>query len=142
LSSLPKQWRFKNMARTRPPSSGSSVPATVGSPATASRGGASHSKYGAIKTVVDGITFASRKEAKRYTELKLLELAGEISRLELQPRYDITINGVKVCTYVADFRYFGKAKQIVEDCKGFKTPLYRLKSKLVRALYNVEILET
>lgn len=99
-------------------------------------------KYGAIKTVVDGITFASKKEAKRYTELKLLERAGEISRLELQPRYDITINGVKVCTYVGDFRYFTKAKQVLEDCKGFKTPLYRLKAKLVRALYNVEILES
>ena len=99
-------------------------------------------KYGAIKTVVDGITFASKKEAKRYTELKLLEREGEISRLELQPRYDITINGVKVCTYVGDFRYFTKAKQVLEDCKGFKTPLYRLKAKLVRALYNVEILES
>ena len=122
-------------------SSGSSDP-DARLPSTAMRVGAPYSKFKAVPTEVDGIRFASKKEAKRYQELKLLERAGEISRLELQPRYDITINGVKVCTYVADFRYFGKAKQIVEDCKGFKTPLYRLKSKLVRALYNVEILET
>jgi hypothetical protein len=95
-----------------------------------------------VKTIVDGITFASKKEAKRYTELKLLERAGEISRLELQPRYDITINGVKICTYVADFRYFSKAKLVVEDCKGYLTPVYRIKRKLVMALYNVEILES
>jgi hypothetical protein len=130
------------MTRTRPPSSGSSVPATVGSPATASRGGASYSKFKAIPTEVDGIRFASKKEAKRYQELKLLERAGEISRLELQPRYDITINGVKVCTYVADFRYFTKDKLTVEDCKGFLTPVYKLKRRLLAALYNVEILES
>ena len=99
-------------------------------------------KYFAKPITIDGVRFASTKEGKRYQELKLLERAGEISRLELQPRYDITINGVKVCTYVGDFRYFTKAKQVLEDVKGMKTPLYRLKAKLVRALYNVEILES
>ena len=100
------------------------------------------SKYKAKPITIDGIRFASTKEGKRYTELKLLERAGEISRLELQPRYDITINGVKVCTYVADFSYFDKSSRVVEDVKGMKTPVYRLKRKLVEALYpGVKITE-
>lgn len=102
----------------------------------------SFNKYGAVKTQVDGITFASKKEARRYTELKLLERAGQIRNLELQPRFDFIINGVNCGFYKADFRYFEGQKRIVEDCKGMRTPIYALKSKLVRALYNVEILET
>jgi len=119
----------------------------------------SRSKYKAVKTTIDGITFDSKKEAKRYTELKLLEKAGHITHLELQPEYQITINGAKICKYKADFRYFtvrqenneqyynskgewqtptmtgDKEGQIVEDVKGFKTPIYRLKKKLVEASY-------
>ena len=119
----------------------------------------SRSKYKAVKTTIDGITFDSKKEAKRYTELKLLEKTGMITHLELQPKYDIIINGVKVCSYKPDFRYFtvrqenneqcynskgewqtptmtgDKEGQIVEDVKGFKTPIYRLKKKLVEACY-------
>ena len=119
----------------------------------------SRSKYKAVKTTIDGITFDSKKEAKRYTELKLLEKSGMITHLELQPTYDITINGAKICKYKADFRYFtvrqenneqcynskgewqtptmtgDKEGQIVEDVKGFKTPIYRLKKKLVEASY-------
>jgi dsDNA-binding SOS-regulon protein len=63
------------------------------------------SKYGAVRTEVDGISFASKKEARRYSELKLLERAGEIADLQLQPRFPLTVNGVRVCTYVADFQY-------------------------------------
>ena len=63
-------------------------------------------KYRAVKTTVDGITFDSKKEAKRYTELKLLEKSGMITHLELQPTYQITVNGVDICKYKADFRYF------------------------------------
>ena len=119
----------------------------------------SNNKYKAVKTTIDGITFDSKKEAKRYTELKLLEKAGHITHLELQPEYQITINGAKICKYKADFRYFtvrqenneqyynskgewqtptmtgDKEGQIVEDVKGYKTPIYRLKKKLVEACY-------
>ena len=63
-------------------------------------------KYKAVKTTIDGITFDSKREAKRYTELKILEKAGYITHLELQPEYPITINGIKLCKYIADFRYF------------------------------------
>ena len=100
------------------------------------------SKYGAIKTEVDGITFASRAEANRYSELKLLEAAGEISRLELQPKYPLVVNGVKVAEYRGDFLYIQDGHKVLEDVKGVATPVFRLKKKLVNALYNIDILET
>ena len=101
-------------------------------------------KFRNIKTLVDGIVFSSQKEARRYGELKLLERSGQILDLALQPRFPIVINGVKVCTYVADFSYQKAADSSItyEDVKGVKTPMYRLKKKLVKACYGVEILET
>jgi hypothetical protein len=99
-------------------------------------------KYGAIKTTVDGIKFDSKKEAARYSQIKLLVKAGVITNLELQPRYDLTINGQKCGFYKADFRYFRDGKEVVEDVKGMKTPVYNLKKKLIKAIYGIEIFET
>lgn len=103
-------------------------------------------KYGAIPTEVDGIRFASRAEARRYGVLRLLEAAGEIADLELQPSFELVVNGVKVATYRADFRYRDVAtgETVVEDVKGGRatvTPVYRLKRRLVLALYGIEIKE-
>ena len=101
------------------------------------------SKYSNEPTEVDGIKFDSKKEAKRYGELTILVKAGAIKDLELQPRYPIIINGVKVTTYVADFRYTGiSGAVIVEDTKGFKTEVYKLKKKLMSAIHGIEIQET
>ena len=107
------------------------------------------SKYGAQRTEVDGITFASKKEARRYGELKLLERAGEIRNLELQPRFPLRVGDVLVCTYVGDFAYCTRplpgalnvGEFVVEDAKGFKTPEYKLKAKLFKALNGFEITE-
>jgi dsDNA-binding SOS-regulon protein len=103
------------------------------------------SKYNAKRTVVDGITFASKKEAKRYGELKLLEKAGEIRDLELQPWYALMAigSGEQVGSYVADFKYFDKRfkRAVVEDVKGFRTPLYKWKKKHVEAQYGIQITE-
>lgn len=114
------------------------------------------SKYGAIRTTIDGVTFASKAEAKRYRELKILERAGEIFDLELQPKFPIyaSVHGrirhcgdKPICTYVADFRYREGAETViggrlvVEDVKGMKTPVYRLKKKLVEAQYGIQIQE-
>lgn len=99
-------------------------------------------KYHAIKTVVDGITFASKVEAARYQELKLLERTGAIANLTMQPVFHLVVNGHKIGKYIADFQYYENGKIITEDVKGVKTPVYNLKKKLVRALYGVEILET
>ncbi len=92
------------------------------------------SKYRNIAETVDGIRFASRKEAKRYTELRLLERAKQISCLTLQPRHALIVNGHKVCTYVGDFAYLEKSKLVVEDTKGLRTDVYRIKRKLFMAL--------
>ena len=101
-----------------------------------------HGKYNAIKTTVYGITFDSKHEAERYCQLHALELEGEISGLELQPRFRLSINGVKICDYYADFSYYDKEGcHIVEDAKGFKTAVYRLKKKLFKALYDFDIVE-
>lgn len=97
---------------------------------------------------MDGITFASKREAKRYSELKLLEKAGVISHLELQPRIKIEIGGIPIkfdsgrqVYYVADFRYIEDGKYVVEDTKGFRTRDYKLKKALVTAM-GIAIVET
>lgn len=90
---------------------------------------------GVAKRTRNGRTFASQKEAKRYDGLLLLELSGQISDLVLQPRFPIVVNEVHICTYIADFRYQESGKEVIEDSKGFKTPEFILKWKLVQVLY-------
>jgi hypothetical protein len=104
------------------------------------------SKYGAIATEVDGIRFPSKAEARRYQELSLMESGGLIRELELQPAYEFVVNGVKVGTYRADFRYWDNERNVsvVEDVKGgnaTKTPVYRLKVKLLKAIYGIDVME-
>ncbi len=101
-------------------------------------------KYNNIKTEVDGIKFDSGKEAKRYLVLKQLEQLKIIENLKLQVRYELKVNGFKVCTYIADFVYFDcqEGREIIEDAKGVKTDVYRLKKKLMKACLNIEIKET
>lgn len=100
-------------------------------------------KYRAIPTTIDGIRFASKKEAKRYSELRLLLKAEQIEDLVLQPAYALTVKGVTVGRYLADFRYTDSrtGAVVVEDVKGMKTPVYRLKKKLVAAIHGVDISE-
>lgn len=103
------------------------------------------SKYGAVKTEVDGITFASKHEASRYLELRLLEQAGEITNLCLQVPFELIPKskyGMPI-RYIADFMYNDRNGQlIVEDAKGVKTPVYRLKRRLMAELNGIEIKET
>lgn len=112
----------------------------------------SRHKYRAQPVEVDGIRFDSRREARRYGELKMLERAGEIRNLELQPEYPIRINGEvvralptkagakgKPLKYVADFAYSQNGKRVVEDTKGMDLAVSRLKRALVQHIYHVEI---
>ena len=111
----------------------------------AARGG---SKYHAKKTVIDGIQFDSAKEAKRFTKLRALEEAGKIQHLRLQVPFELVpsfeCDGVKYreMKYVADFVYVRDGKVVVEDCKGFKTPEYKLKKKLMAYINHVNIEES
>ncbi len=99
------------------------------------------SKYNNKKTIVNGIKFDSIKEGKRYSNLNLLLRGGLISDLELQPRFEIIpkhkFNGItqRKRSYVADFMYKQDGVTIVEDVKGFKTDVYKLKRALFLTQY-------
>jgi hypothetical protein len=99
-------------------------------------------KFHAKRTYVDSIAFDSKKEAARYQELRLAEKAGVIANLELQPRYPLIVNNVALGSYVGDFLYEENGERVVEDVKGMKTPVYRLKKKLLKAIYGIDIRET
>ncbi|WP_395454709.1 DUF1064 domain-containing protein [Azospirillum melinis] len=99
-------------------------------------------KYGAKRAEVDGIVFDSAAEARRWSVLKLEERAGLISGLERQVPYAITINGEHIAKWIADFRYVRDGQTVCEDVKGVRTPVYRLKAKLVQAIHGIRILET
>ena len=121
------------------------------------------SKYKAQKVEIDGILFDSKKEANRYSELKILEKAGEISCLVLQPSFILipaqyeTVERTgkkgqpikpqkkcieKQCVYKADFAYIDKdGNKVVEDVKGVRTEVYKIKKKLMLQKYGIKIKE-
>jgi len=117
---------------------------------------AKRSKYGAKKVLVNGIRFDSKREAARYQFLKAREEAGEISNLELQPSFKLKSgdrpillkskgypNG-RQATYFADFAYWCpvQEKRVIEDSKGLKTDVYKLKKAIVEAQFpGVKIIE-
>ena len=115
-------------------------------------------KYHNVKTMANGITFDSKKEANRFVELSWLLKAGEIRNLKLQPEFTLaeaytTPEGerVKRVVYRADFSYerstdpdaFGSVYWIpvVEDVKGVRTDTYNLKKRLMREKYGIAIQE-
>ena len=87
---------------------------------------------------IDGITFASRAEMLRYLELKMLQRAGKIKNLKLQPRFLLIpkTEHERACFYVADFQYEKDGSVIVEDVKGYRTNVYKIKRKLFRWKYS------
>lgn len=103
-----------------------------------------YNKYKNQKVKVDGHTFDSQKEARRYKELKLMERAGVIKNLELQPAFELipTIRTehetLRKIVYKADFRYTDNKTNgvVVEDVKGFKTDVYKLKKKMLLHKYD------
>lgn len=106
------------------------------------------SKYKNKKTVVDGITFDSKKEAHRYIELKKLKKAGVIDDLELQVKFVLIPKqeGERECSYIADFVYKDNktGETIVEDVKSsprYKTDVYKIKKKLMLFVYNIKVRE-
>ena len=101
------------------------------------------SKYRSKKIIIDGITFDSKRESDRYVELKLLERCGKIKDLELQHKFvlqpSFKKNGktIRAITYIADFTYFDleRMRIVVEDVKGYKTEVYRLKKKMFEFVF-------
>jgi len=102
---------------------------------------AKKSKYGNVKTEVEGIEFSSSKEAKRYKDLRLLENAGVIQKLKRQVRFSLEVNGVHICDYICDFTYQQKGF-VCEDAKGYRTKDYKMKARLMLAIHQIKILET
>lgn len=99
-------------------------------------------KYRNKPTEVNGTRFASKREAARYKDLLWLKSVGKVTDLVLQKRYPIKVNGQLVTTYVADFVYTTDAgESIVEDAKGFKTQVYSIKRKLMKAVHNIDVVE-
>ena len=93
--------------------------------------------------------FDSKKEFNRWAELKLMERAGQISGLQRQVKYELIPAQYKdgkcifrAASYVADFVYVKNGETFVEDCKGFRTDVYRLKAKMMYQKYGVLIKET
>lgn len=101
-------------------------------------------KYRARRVALDGHTFDSQHEADVYAE-RVLELrAGLISDLEVHRRFRLEVNGVHICDYEADLSYMRAGRLVVEDAKSPPTrrlPVYRIKRKLMRALYGIDIVE-
>ena len=114
------------------------------------------SKYRAVPTVVDNIRFASKKEALRYCDLKVLVKAGEIWDLELQPKFPLivpsttgTLTGAakalagtfdgRIGEYRGDFAYHDRSGRVVEDVKGMDTPLSKWKRRHVKAQYGIDV---
>lgn len=103
------------------------------------------SKYRNTKVIdSDGLTHDSKREYRRWCELQLRERAGEISQLRRQVVFDLIINGVLVCRYVADATYVESGATVVEDTKSEPTRKkrdYRIKRKLMHAIHGIEIRE-
>ena len=100
-------------------------------------------KYRNEPVIVDGIRFDSKKEAEHYRGLCLLKRAGVVERIDLQVKHPLTVNGEKVGTYIADFVVqFQDGRIEVQDVKGIRTPVYKLKKRLMKAIYGIEIIET
>lgn len=97
-------------------------------------------KYSARAVTIDGIRFASQAEGKRYAQLKLMQQAGEITGLQLQPQWLFELNGVRIGSYKADFAYrdFAAGPLVVEDVKsaGTITTAYRLRVRMLYAFYE------
>lgn len=108
-------------------------------------------KYRNRKVTVCGKTYDSVKEARRHAELKMLESAGKISDLERQVKFELIPTQrdsqtgkvlERSVSYIADFTYYENGRYVVEDVKGFRTPEYRLKKKLILWVYRIRIKET
>lgn len=99
---------------------------------------ATKTKFSNVKTVIDGITFDSLKESRRYVYLKGLMIQGQITGLGTHKVFQLS-----VCKYIADFTYFKDNQLIVEDVKSkaTKTATYRLKAKLMLNELNIKIIE-
>lgn len=98
-------------------------------------------KYGAVRKEVDGHVFHSTAEAKRYIYLRSLEQQRVIRGLQVQYDMPYYIHEELIFTYIADFRYFQNDTWVIEDVKGHKTDVYKLKKRIIEKVYDCTIIE-
>lgn len=96
-----------------------------------------------IRTVIDGITFDSRREARHYLTLKTLERTGHVKGLRCHPLYRLEVNGIVVARYRPDFDYYLEGVFTVDDVKSkwTITSVYRLKRRLMFAIHGITVRE-
>lgn len=105
---------------------------------------AGKNKFGAKRTIVDGIAFDSKAESRRWVQLKAMERRGLISGLLRQVPYRLEVLGVLIAIYKADFVYVDQAgREVVEDvkCEATITPAYRIKKRLMQAIHGITVEE-
>lgn len=99
------------------------------------------SKYNARRTEYNGRVYSSTKEANYAAELDLLLRAKEIQSWVPQYRLKLVVNGVTIATYICDFLVIDKdGKKLLIEIKGMETDVFKLKWKLVQALYGTEFI--
>lgn len=106
-------------------------------------------KYNTTRVEVIGIDGVvrklSKKEAKRFYELRMLQEIGEISDLKQQVRYVLLTSEIKgrqgELAYIADFVYMRGGKEVVEDVKGYSTEIYKRKKRLMQKIHEIIIQE-
>jgi hypothetical protein len=98
------------------------------------------SKYGAVRSGI----YASKREARRASDLALMEKCGLISELEQQVKFELVPKqpGERAVTYTADFRYRENGQVVVEDSKGMKTQQYVIRRKLMQFIHGIKVRET
>ena len=104
-----------------------------------------YSKYKNKPVELDGIKFASRRERNRFSELKILQRAGHISKLTAHPKFVLLVDGGSfVGTYTPDSLYFENGELIIEDVKSpatQKNSLYRWKKRHMKGQFGITIRE-
>ena len=100
-------------------------------------------KYGAKAVTIDGHLFRSTKEGNYYKKLKILLNAGKITDLELEPTYNLTVNGEHICKFKPDFKYKKNGIIVIQDCKGYKKgtawTIFQMKCRLLKGLYGLTV---
>lgn len=104
------------------------------------------SKYRNVQTEYNGIKYMSKKEAEYAAQLdwqrKAKNPKERVTHVEVQVPFQITLNNIKICKYLADFRVqYADGHEEIIDVKGVRTDVYRLKKKLVEAQYGIKIIE-
>ena len=149
LSPAMQRQAYEKLRKAQQERAGSTLSSGAGKQVAEEKSAQNGSKYGNKKVEVSGILFDSKKEARRWIELDAMQTVGQIKDLQRQVKFELIPNQKidgkvveRAVAYVADFTYYDKGgSYVVEDTKGYKTPEYRLKKKLMLWVHGIRISE-